>query len=218
MHKEVTIAPPLMETAVFPIVGTAPLMIARFSKKAELMAKMSEGRAGGNKKKRDARNYAAEAEEAAYLAAEGWYGMNAAAFRNASISACRLVGFKMTMAKLALFVEADGFDERDGTPLVRIYGDPPEVNTMHTRNATGVVDVRARPMWRPGWRMNLKVRFDADQFTLADVTNLIARVGMQVGIGEGRPDSKSSAGLGFGLFRLETVSEASETGQGTPLA
>ena len=30
--------------------------------------------------------------------------------------------------------------------------------------------------------------------------NLIARVGMQVGVGEGRPDSKQSAGLGFGLF------------------
>jgi len=39
--------------------------------------------------------------------------------------------------------------------------------------------------------------------TEEDVVNLIARVGMQVGIGEGRPDSKASAGLGFGLFEIE---------------
>ena len=38
--------------------------------------------------------------------------------------------------------------------------------------------------------------------THADVVNLIARVGIQVGIGEGRPDSKMSAGLGYGLFEL----------------
>ena len=36
-----------------------------------------------------------------------------------------------------------------------------------------------------------------------DVTNLMQRVGMQVGIGEGRPDSRDSAGLGWGTFRLE---------------
>ena len=37
----------------------------------------------------------------------------------------------------------------------------------------------------------------------ADIVNLISRVGMQVGIGEGRPDSKQSAGLGFGLFEID---------------
>ena len=38
--------------------------------------------------------------------------------------------------------------------------------------------------------------------TEEDVVNLMARVGMQVGIGEGRPDSKASAGLGNGLFQI----------------
>jgi len=35
------------------------------------------------------------------------------------------------------------------------------------------------------------------------VTNLLSRVGMQVGIGEGRPFSKNSAGMGWGTFELE---------------
>jgi hypothetical protein len=202
MTNAVTIKAPNMQTAVFTIVGTAPLMTARFSKKAELMAKMAEGKSAGSKKNRQARDYTQEAEDAAYRSPDGWYGVNAASFRNAMISACRLVGFKMTLAKLSVFVEPEGFDERDSTPLVRIDAPKYEVSTMHTRNATGVVDVRARPMWKPGWKAQLSIRWDADQFTVTDIANLLSRVGMQVGVGEGRPDSKSSAGLGFGLFEL----------------
>jgi hypothetical protein len=73
---------------------------------------------------------------------------------------------------------------------------------MAVRNATGVADIRVRPMWRE-WGANVRVKYDADQFTIQDVTNLMQRVGMQVGIGEGRPDSRDSAGLGWGTFRLE---------------
>jgi hypothetical protein len=54
------------------------------------------------------------------------------------------------------------------------------------------------------------VRFDADQFTAQDVINLISRVGLQVGICEGRPDSKSSAGCGWGTFRVVPDDEAPE--------
>jgi len=32
--------------------------------------------------------------------------------------------------------------------------------------------------------------------------NLIARAGEQVGIGEGRPYSKQSNGLGYGIFKV----------------
>ena len=62
--------------------------------------------------------------------------------------------------------------------------------------------------WRRGAavvaRLSLlqEIRWDADQFTLDDVTNLLSRVGLQVGIGEGRPDSKNSAGMGWGLFEI----------------
>jgi len=194
------ITPPKFGVTDFYIEGAAPLVIERFSKKAELMAKMAEGKSAGNKKVRDARDYDREAEEARYRSAENWEGMNAAAFRAAMISACRLVGFKMTLAKLSTFIEADGYDKNDGVPLVRIYGES-QVYTAHTRNATGVVDVRSRPMYR-NWAARLRVRYDMDQFKMADVLNLVSRCGMQVGIGAGRPDSKASAGCGFGLFNV----------------
>jgi len=141
------ISAPKFGTVKFIIEGTAPLVIERFSKKAELMAKMAEGSSAKNKKERSARDYDKEAEEARYRSPDGWEGMNAAAFRAAMISACRLVGFKMTLAKLSTFIEADGFDKNDGVPLVRVYGES-HTYTAHTRNATGVVDVRSRPMYR----------------------------------------------------------------------
>jgi hypothetical protein len=199
-ETSVVISPPKFNTVEILLEGTAPLVVARFSKKAELMAKMAEGSTAKSKKERVARDYDKEAEDARYRAPEGWEGVNAAAFRAGMISACRLVGFKMTLAKLSTFVEADGFDLQDGIPLVRVYGKS-ETFTAHTRNATGVVDVRSRPMYRE-WAIKLRVRFDADQFTTQDVYNLVARVGGQVGLCEGRPDSKSSAGCGFGTFRV----------------
>ena len=161
---------------------------------------MQEGSTAKSKKVREARDYDKEAEDARYRSMEDWEGVNAASFRAAMISACRLVGFKMTLAKLSTFVEADGWDKQDGIPLVRVYGDS-VVYTAHTRNATGVVDVRSRPMYRE-WACKLRVRFDMDQFKMVDVINLVSRCGLQVGIGAGRPDSKASAGCGFGLFRV----------------
>ena len=199
-ETSVVISAPKFNTVEVILQGTAPLVVERFSKKVELMAKMALGSTATNKKVRTARDYDNEAEEARYRGPDGWEGMNAAAFRTGMIGACRLVGFKMTLAKLSLFVEADAFDLKDGIPLVRVYGKS-ETYTAHTRNATGVVDVRSRPMYRE-WAVKLRVRFDADQFSAQDVYNLIARVGGQVGIGAGRPDSKASAGCGFGTFEV----------------
>lgn len=197
----IQIPAPKFETLEFELVGTAPYVQARFSEKARTLMedKMKAGSVAKKGKKRDPRNFEDDYEGAKHKSEEGWIGIPASCFRNASISACRLVGFKMTLAKLSLFIEADGFDALDGTPLVRIIGEP-EPNKMPVRNATGVCDIRIRPMWRE-WSCKLRIRYDTDQFSRADVANLLMRVGMQVGIGEGRPDSRSSAGLGWGLFK-----------------
>lgn len=198
----IAISPPKFETLEFQLIGTAPYMQLRFSEKAKNKMKgiMESGGTAKGKKGRPSRDFDQDCLDAMYVSAEGWNGIPASCFRNAMISACRTVGFKMTLAKLSVFVEADGFDSLDGTPLIKLDG-AWERTDMAVRNANGKADIRIRPMWRD-WSARLRVRFDADQFTKEDVANLVARVGMQVGIGEGRPDSKSSAGLGLGLFRL----------------
>ncbi len=202
----VTISPPKFERIGLRLVGTAPYMQARFSAKA-MQAMKSKMEAGPTAKKggrKDARDFDGDFRAAQHIAADGWNGVPAAALRNACIDVCRMVGFKMTHAKMSIFVEADGFDKVDGTPLVRLDAREPERVDMATRNATGVADIRVRPMWRE-WALNVIIRFDADQFTTSDVVNLISRAGEQVGIGEGRPFSKSSNGLGFGTFAVETA-------------
>lgn len=192
------------QRAEFLIVGTSPYMQARFAQKAmaAMRAKHEAGSQAKKGAKREARDFNADYEGAKHVSEDGWVGIPATAFRSALVSACRTVGFKMTHAKIGLFVEQDGFDRVDRTPLIRINGEP-EPCEMTVRNATGVCDLRVRPMWRE-WSAVVRLRFDGDMFGLQDVANLLARVGMQVGIGEGRPDSRESCGMGFGLFRIES--------------
>ena len=203
--RQVVIAPPKFETASVKLIGTSPYCQHRFSQKAKQMI-ISTQEAGSQARKgktRAAKDFDQVYRDAMYISREGWHGIPASAFRNAMISACRTVGFRMTLAKLSLFTEADGFDRDDGTPLVRIIKGEPRPHTAPARNANGSVDVRCRPFWDEGWEAILRVRWDAEQFSASDVVNLLARVGLQIGVGEGRPDSRMSAGLGWGLFEVQ---------------
>jgi len=199
----ISIKPPKFERLGMRLVGTAPLCQARFSAKAmqAMKAKMEAGSTAKKGGKRDARDFDDDFRQAMHISMDGWIGVPAAALRNACIDVCRMVGFKMTHAKMSIFVEADGFDVVDGSPLIKLDAPEPERLEMATRNATGVADIRIRPMWRQ-WAINAVIRYDTDQFTANDVMNLVNRAGMQVGIGEGRPYSKSSNGLGFGTFEI----------------
>ncbi len=200
--QSVVIRPPNFKVATFEIEGDAPLVVHRFSAKAAkaIEDKMTGGKPAASKKNREAVVPEDVFNEARYRSKEGWDGFHAGAIRSAMISACRLVGFKMTLAKLSVFVIADGWDATEPQiPLIRILGCDPVMQKDVPRVETGQPYVTWRPAYH-GWKAKIKIRWDADQFTLADVTNLLARVGAQVGICEGRPDSKNSAGCGWGTF------------------
>ena len=205
-NMEIKISAPNIREAKFLIRGTAPLVVHKFSAKAKALIRQKQeaGSLANKGKSKSAKDFEEVFQGARHISTEGWDGIPAAAFRAGIISACRLVGFKMTLAKLSIFVAADGFDETEGTPLVRILSPAePERNESMVRLATGVCDISVRPMWRI-WGAELRIQYDADQFTADDVRNLLARVGAQVGVCEGRPDSKSSAGCGWGTFELVT--------------
>lgn len=199
--QQITIKPPNLQVVEFDITGTAPYVQHRFWKKAEMMATQEAGSTNQSKSKRAraARDFQGDYEESLHVSTAGWNGIPAPAFRNALISSCRVAGFVMTRAKLSVFVLPDGFDKEDGTPLVKITKGKPQMHTAHARNADGSVDIRSRAMF-PSWKCVLRIGYDADQFTATDVTNLIERAGAQVGVGEGRPDSPKSAGMGWGTF------------------
>ncbi|MFN0191215.1 MAG: hypothetical protein ACKVP5_04455 [Aestuariivirga sp.] len=200
--RSVVIESPKFEVAVFNIVGVSPYVQHKFSAKARemMMAKHRAGSQATKGKKREPRKFEDDYKQATHFSREGWVGIPAPSFRNAMIDACRVVGFKMTQAKMSVFIEADGFDADEGTPLVKIEGEP-RIHEALVRNDTGVADIRWRPMWEQ-WKAAVRIRWDAQQFSAQDVANLLARAGMQVGIGEGRPFSKNSNGLGWGLFEV----------------
>lgn len=203
--KPIAIAPPKFVKRQFRLVGDSPYVQCRFSVEALLAMKSKQelgSLANAKKGKRQPRDFDALYEQSMYVSEEGWHGFPASVFRSALISACRLVNFKMTLAKLSVFCEADGFDKKDGTPLVKIVNGKPQRHEGPGRNASGGMDIRVRPMWLPGWEAHPRIRFDADVFTEEDIANLMMRVGQQVGIGCGRPDSTDSAGCGWGTFEV----------------
>jgi hypothetical protein len=199
----VAISAPKFQTTEFEVYGLAPLVIHRFSAKTknEMKLKMETGKAASSKKNREAKDTDDLFNEARYISKDGWDGFQASSIRNAMISACRLVGFKMTLAKLSIFTLQDGWDAQEPQiPLIRIIGDPIKQEDM-ARVETGQPYVTVRAAYHE-WGAKIRIRWDADQFTETDMHNLLNRVGLQVGIGEGRPSSKNSAGMGWGLFEI----------------
>lgn len=197
----IAIAPPNIQCAAFRVYGTAPYVQNKFSgTKMQLMLDAQMKTKATSRKAKDPRDPDADYDGAIHRTPDGKYGIPAPAFRSAMISACRVAGFQMTKAKLSVFVEADGFDVDDGTGLVMINGEP-EMAKHPVRLESGVASIAVRPMWRE-WSAIVRIRWDGDQFSQTDVANLLERAGQQVGVGEGRPDSKKSHGMGWGTFTL----------------
>jgi hypothetical protein len=204
-QETLTISPPRMGRTTILITGTEELVINALPHGVmrKMQAKQEEGSTAAAKrgKNREAKDFEALYEGAKHQTADGRCGIHAAAFRNGMISACRVAGFAMTLAKLSIFIIADGRSP-EGVPLVLITHGEPKMDIKPVRNASGVIDLRPRPMWAPGWQARVTIEWDLNQFTTADVVNLLARMGKQVGVGEGRPDSKASAGCGWGRFEV----------------
>lgn len=204
-EKVINIEAPDFRTITFRIRGTAPYMQNKFSQKGidGLRGKQEEGSQAKSKKTREPKDFNANCRAAAHVSKEGWYGIPAAALRNAAIDACRPAGFKMTHAKMSVFIMADGFDETEGTPLIKLDAGEYEMSVLPVRIAMGITDIHPRPMWRV-WGATITARYDSGQFSAEDIINLFMRAGIQCGIGEGRPFSKSSNGLGLGTWEIET--------------
>lgn len=204
--RQVLIRPPNFQVASFLIRGVAPYVQNKFSEKAKRL--MQEAQEAGSLAKRkgkvkEPKDFDEAYRSALHVARDGWAGIPSVAFFKALVSACRMVDFKMTVARQALYVIPDGWsrDPADRSGLTRITkGEPARFDAL-VRLQLSTTDIRVRPLWEPGWEATVRVRFDADLFDIRDVANLLMRAGYQVGVGEGRPDSPSG-GQGWGLFEL----------------
>jgi len=162
--EAVSVRPVNNMRGVFRIRGIAPYVQNNFGAKER--QRMHEAHEAGSRTrkgvKKEPKNFEECYENAKHVSSDGWIGLPAAGFRAALIRACSLVDFKMTIAKMSLFVEADGFDAVDGTPLVKFTKGEPHYVEHAVRNANGQPDLRARPMWDAGWEADLVMRWDGD--------------------------------------------------------
>jgi hypothetical protein len=119
--RTIAVSPVKFQRARFQLIGVedVPIVIHRFSAKlkGEMKQKMETGKAASSRKNREPKDTDQTYNEARYRSREGWDGFNASCIRKAMISACRLVNFKMVLAKLSIFVEKDGVDKDE--PQIR---------------------------------------------------------------------------------------------------
>jgi hypothetical protein len=202
--KQVIIKAPNWERATIHIVGTAPYVQNRFSKyKQNEMAKTQEegSKAKKTRKGKPPKDFNKIYEESLHISQDGWHGIPATAFRNAMIDACRLTEFDMVRCKMCVKIVPDGLDAENLEPLVKITKGKPRMFVDRVRVGISSTDLAARGMFEK-WEADVTIEWDADVFQAVDVVNLLARAGLQVGVGAGRPLSKTSGGTGKGTWEV----------------
>lgn len=141
---------------------------------------------------------------AAYVSTEGWYGVKTTALRTALVNAAPfLKGLTKKTASYAIWIVPDGYDTTDGTPLIRIYTDqatPEEWITPVRNPSTKGANLRGRPRWKR-WSMKPTISIVTSLVNLEQFGQLLNLAGLG-GIGEGRPASKDSCGIGMGMFEV----------------
>ena len=208
--QAVIINPPNMKTISIRIRGTEKYVFNRFSGEArEMMAEDQQkgdvDKPRGRGKKRPPKDFNAGFKGSLYRAPEGWVGVPCTAFRQAMVRAAYLAGVDMTQTKMCVFILADGYaqsDDNDRPGLVKITKGKEAMFIAPVINRGGSPDLRARAAVPRGWEATVSIRYDADFMSPQSITNLLARAGVSVGVGAGRPFSKMSAGQGWGTFEI----------------
>jgi hypothetical protein len=182
------------ETIIVPIVGTAPLLVHRFSEKAK--RKMLDDMQGRKTPKKP-KDPDAEYEGAFYRLADGGYGFPVLAFKAATIGGARFYGKAVSMTALKQYLFLKGEVGDDGRALCRIEGEP-EMREDVVRVGQGGTDLRYRPQFRE-WSTLLEVTYVTSAITRDSILSLIDAGGMGVGVGEWRPEKRGD----FGTYRVD---------------
>lgn len=187
--------------------GVTPLIMSRFSEKAR--AEISAKQQQLTRLKKEARNPEAEFMAAQHRLADGRHGIHSSAFKNAIVAAARqFEGLTMVSLKVAIYVH--GELDKDGQDLlVPILGftndNMPVMREDPVRLATGVADLRYRPMYHP-WRCKLTITFNESMLTAESLVNLINTAG-DGGVGEWRPSAPKNNGGSYGMFTVDTSAQ-----------
>lgn len=188
--------------------GNAPFVSHAWPEKArKLMEEAQSGKPKQGKKQREGRNPYEEFVDSIYFTDEethttftdldgriytraGRPGIPARMFKAASVEAATDVGVFKTAMRTAFFVEGD---------ILPIIGDPPQFRSDMVRLESGVASIAYRAFFS-AWAVKVTVKYNAGVISAAHIVNLFRTAGFGVGVGEGRPKSKKSCGMGWGTF------------------
>jgi hypothetical protein len=195
-----------VETIQFKVVGVTQLVMNNFSKKSreQLLGdhtKTVDDKLKGKQPRAPKDVKALYKESQHYNETGKWVGIPVMAFKGAMIDSCKLEGCDKTVSRKTIDILADGYDEYDGAPLVKITKGTPDMVMHNVRVGMGKPDIRIRARWKV-WECLVKIQYDATVFTKDDITKILVRAGHQCGILEGRKSSKNSNGMGWGEFKL----------------
>lgn len=185
------------ETIRVPIVGTAPLIVHRFSEKAkrQMLDNMQ-----GRKSPKTPKDPQAEFEAASYRFPDGGYGVPVIAFKAATVGGARFYA-QVTMTALKQFLFFRGELGNDGQMLARLDTEP-RMREDVVRVGRGGTDLRYRPEFMP-WRTTLVVTYVTSALTRSSVLSLIDAGGLGVGVCEWRPEK----GGDFGTYQVDLERE-----------
>ncbi|HEY2088259.1 MAG TPA: hypothetical protein VGH54_19860 [Mycobacterium sp.] len=203
-----------------PIEGLTPLIVNKFSEKAQ---QIMLARQMGATLQREPKNPEELFLNAQHLLADGSAGFPAVGFKAAIVDAARFFkGSKLTMTDLRrmFFVNGvPGVEKANRTLLTPVYGKwtgdtatlqpaEPVMRQDYARNDSGVADIRFRPEYDP-WSAVLEVVYIKSLFKLDTVIALVDAAGMN-GIGEWRPASKESNTGSYGTWRVPDDADVKE--------
>jgi hypothetical protein len=186
------------------IVGTTPLLVCCWSKKArdQMLAKQMK-KANRGKEAKDpqadyeASRYKAVDEDGAYL----WDGVPAGGVKGCLVNACRAVdGLPMTLAKRITFVRSQGLTA-SGQELVRIHGKPEMHEGMVRLDGGGTADIRFRAIYRQ-WSIKLEIEYLRNIVSAEQIANLIELAGFIEGLCEHRPGAPKNNTGNNGRFSI----------------
>ena len=177
-----------------PIIGTAPLIVNRWSEKAKEM--MLSAQQSSARVKKAPKDPVSLYEASKYKLEDGRDGFPSSAFKAATVHAARLFdGVQMTKLRQVVTVVGVGGDQ-----LIPIEYGSVRMREDTVRNATGVADLRYRAEYWP-WSATLEVHTISGQLDYESLVALVDAAGIG-GVGEWRPASKTSATGTYGTFMV----------------
>jgi hypothetical protein len=188
------------ETMLVPVIGTAPLIVHKFSEKAKRQMLDRQQNKSTPRQPRDPD----EEYLAAFYKLNGNYGFPVTAFKAATVSAARFYGKDVKMTELRQFIFMRGeIGPEDPQALVQIVGEPRMREDVVRLGGYGSSsETRYRPEF-PEWTTTLEVIFVRSCIPRQSVLSLIDAGGLGIGVGDWRPEKRGE----FGTYAIDLSRE-----------